>query len=49
MRIGLTVPHESTIFLAQFYDALFEAQRTGRDRVLAFDPEMNHALQCVIL
>jgi diguanylate cyclase (GGDEF)-like protein len=41
--IDLSEPREPTTFLAQADDALFEAQRTGRNRVVAFDPEMHHA------
>jgi PleD family two-component response regulator len=42
--IDLTEPRDPTAFLSQADDALFEAQRTGRNRVVAFDPEMHHAV-----
>jgi PleD family two-component response regulator len=40
----LTEPPDPAAFLAQADDALFEAQRTGRNRVVAFDPEMHRAV-----
>jgi diguanylate cyclase (GGDEF)-like protein len=47
VEIDVTEALDPEDFVAQADEALYEARRTGRNRVVAFDPEMHHGLHAV--